>query len=93
MRIVPVVSQLVLTLAVGPNVVITIEGWRVSDLRLRNVCTITTQIPVIGELFPWNGMVMNANAEKAPEGHINIEDPPTHLLNQQPLMVPIRLPL
>jgi hypothetical protein len=30
-------------------------------------------------------MVMNANAEKAPEGHINIQDTTTHLLNQQPL--------
>src|SRR3954470_13071244 len=76
----PVVSQLLFSFGARPGLALTVEGRSVSDLLFRDVRVITLKLWFVSHHLPRDREMMDAQAHKAPERHIHIEDTPAHLL-------------
>ena len=90
----PVVPHLLLTLAVRPQLIVTLnaERWCALHLLLGDVSAVALKVSGIGKLIPWDRAMVNTNAEKAAKGHVHRQDASTDFLDQQPLDRPICRP-
>src|SRR3954454_9758709 len=64
-RFLPVVSHRLLTLAIRPDSVLTVEGRSASDLPFRDVRVIAFKLSVIGEHLPRDREMMDPDAHQA----------------------------
>ena len=83
-KVVPVVPDFLLTIAIRPDLVIPLKARSASDVRLCYVGAIALKLFVVSERFPRNSVMMRANAKESPIGHVYVENATTYLLDQQP---------
>ncbi len=72
----PVILHLLLTLAVRPDLIITIKRWCALHLLLGHISAVALEVFGIGELIPRDGAVVNTDAEKPAKRHIDVEGTP-----------------